>query len=210
MSDLSENKEITNYDETKCPSCNLQYDEEIRIPRILLNCGHTICSQCISLSENAQTPLKCPEDNTEYQNISLKSFPINKALIRLLHKISESKKDQKENSLLKTLSSKNSENKSISTARASRINLENLKSTNTKLKTNERCTEHPTRNLEMICLEELCKICTNCAIFGKHKNHNVINIDEFVKDIEIKADKLIELFENVTDGEIKKEIDIIN
>ena len=91
MSDLSENKEITNYDETKCPSCNLQYDEEIRIPRILLNCGHTICSQCISLSENAQTPLKCPEDNTEYQNISLISFPINKALIRLLHKISESK-----------------------------------------------------------------------------------------------------------------------
>jgi hypothetical protein len=210
MSDLSENKEITNYDETKCPSCNLQYDEEIRIPRILLNCGHTICSQCISLSENAQTPLKCPEDNTEYQNISLISFPINKALIRLLHKISESKKNQKENSLLKTLSSKNSENKSINTARASRINLENLKSTNTKLKTTEKCTEHPTRNLEMICLEELCKICTNCAIFGKHKNHNVINIDEFVKDIEIKADKLIELFENVTDGEIKKEIDIIN
>ena len=210
MSDLSENKEITNYDETKCPSCNLQYDEEIRIPRILLNCGHTICSQCISLSENAQTQLKCPEDNTEYQNISLISFPINKALIRLLHKISESKKNQKENSLLKTLSSKNSENKSINTARASRINLENLKSTNTKLKTTEKCTEHPTRNLEMICLEELCKICTNCAIFGKHKNHNVINIDEFVKDIEIKADKLIELFENVTDGEIKKEIDIIN
>ena len=85
-----------------------------------------------------------------------------------------------------------------------------MKSTNTKLKTAEKCAEHPTRNLEMICLEELCKICTNCAIFGKHKNHNVINIDEFVKDIEIKADKLIELFENVTDGEIKKEIDIIN
>ena len=70
--------------------------------------------------------------------------------------------------------------------------------------------EHPSRNLEMICLEELCKICTNCAIFGKHKNHNVINIDEFVKDIEIKAEKLIELFENISDGEIKQEIDIIN
>ena len=62
----------------------------------------------------------------------------------------------------------------------------------------------------MICLEELCKICTNCAIFGKHKNHNVINMDEFVKDVEIKADKLIELFENFTDGEIKKDLDIIN
>ena len=207
MSDLSENKEITNYDETKCPLCNQQYNEEILIPRILLNCGHTVCSQCISSCENSKTSLKCPEDNTEYQNISLTSFPINKALLRLLHKLSESKKENKDNSLIKTLSSKASENKSISTARESRINLENLKSTNSK--TIEKCSEHPSRNLEMICLEELCKICTNCAIFGKHKNHNVINIDEFVKDIEIKADKLIELFENVTNGEIKKDIDII-
>ena len=208
MSDLSENKEIINYDETKCSLCNQQYNEETLIPRILLNCGHTVCSLCISSCENSKTSLRCPEDNTEYQNISLTSFPINKALIRLLHKISESKKENKENSLIKTLSSKASENKSINTARASRINLENLKSTNSK--TIEKCSEHPSRNLEMICLEELCKICTNCAIFGKHKNHNVINIDEFVKDIEIKADKLIELFENFTDGEIKKDLDIIN
>ena len=47
MSDLSQNKEIINYDETKCPLCNQQYNEETLIPRILLNCGHTICSQCI-------------------------------------------------------------------------------------------------------------------------------------------------------------------
>jgi hypothetical protein len=62
----------------------------------------------------------------------------------------------------------------------------------------------------MICLEEVCQICTNCAIFGRHKNHNVINIDEFIKDIECKAEKLIELFENISDGSIKKDLDIIN
>lgn len=62
----------------------------------------------------------------------------------------------------------------------------------------------------MICLEEICKICTNCAIFGRHKNHNVINIDEFIKDIECKAHKLIELFENINDGSIKKDLDLIN
>ena len=211
MSETKENKEINNYDETKCPSCNEQYDEELRIPRILLNCGHTICSQCISTFEKSSIPLKCPEDGTEYQNITLSSFPINKALLKLLHKISESKKDLTENSLLKSLSiksPKSSKNKGMSTARASRINLENLKLTNSKL--TEKCNDHPGRNIEMICLEELCKICTNCAIFGKHKNHNVINIDEFVKDIEIKADKLIELFENISEGEIKKEIEIIN
>ena len=98
MSELitSERKEDNNsYDETKCPLCKNQYDEETRIPRILLNCGHSICSLCISKFNETQTSLKCPEDNTEYQNISLSSFPINKALIRLLHKISESKKTTK-------------------------------------------------------------------------------------------------------------------
>ena len=214
MSDLiiSENKEDNNsYDETKCPLCNNQYDEETRIPRILLNCGHSICSLCITKFNETQIPLKCPEDNTEYQNISLTSFPINKALIRLLHKISESKKNNEENSLIKIpilKTPKTSPDKGLNTARASRINLENLKLINNQKC--EKCLEHPSRNLEMICLEELCKICTNCAIFGKHKNHNVINIDEFVKDIEIKAEKLIELFENISDGEIKQEIDIIN
>ena len=211
MTEIAERIEANNYDETKCPICNNQYDEEIRIPRILLNCGHTICSSCISSSENSHTSLKCPEDNTEYQNISLSSFPINKALLRLLHLISESKRNKEENSLNKTATiktPKTSPNKSLNTARASRINLENLKLYSNKK--NEQCLEHPNRNLEMICLEELCKICTNCAIFGKHKNHNVINIDEFVKDIELKAEKLIELFENISDGEIKKEIDIIN
>ena len=133
MSDLiiSENKEDNNsYDETKCPLCNNQYDEETRIPRILLNCGHSICSLCITKFNETQIPLKCPEDNTEYQNISLTSFPINKALIRLLHKISESKRNNEENSLIKIpiiKTPKTSPDKGLNTARASRINLENLK-----------------------------------------------------------------------------------
>ena len=211
MTDLTENKEFNHYDETKCPLCNNQYDEEIRVPRILLNCGHTICSLCITSSENSKTSLTCPEDSTQYNDITLSSFPINKALLRLLHKISESKKNLNKNSLTKLnriKTPKTSPNKGLNTARESRINLENLKLVASKK--SEKCLEHPSRNLEMICLEEMCKICTNCAIFGKHKNHNVINIDEFVKDIELKAEKLIELFENISDGEIKKEIGIIN
>ena len=139
MADLatSANKEFNNsFDETKCPLCNNQYDEEIRIPRILLNCGHTICSLCISSSNNSNSILKCPEDNTEYQNITLASFPINKALLRLLHKISESKKNNEENSLTKIVSiktPKTSPEKRLNTARASRINLENLKLISNKI-----------------------------------------------------------------------------
>ena len=221
MTDLTETNEINNnYDETKCPLCKILYNEDNRIPRILLKCGHTICSSCILNSINSSAILKCPEDSTEYENISsLESFPINKALIKLLHKISDNKK-QKENPKNSNIniinnfpspSPSGSPSRGLNTARTSRQSLENLKLTSLSgSKKNVKCNEHPNRKLEMICLEEICKFCTNCAFFGRHKNHNVLNIDEFIKDIECKAQKLIELFENINDGSIKKDLDLIN
>jgi len=225
MTELTETNEVNNnYDETKCPLCKQIYDEDVRTPRILLNCGHTICSSCISNSLNISSILKCPEDQTEYPNISsLSSFPINKALIKLLHKISDNKKIKNNfntNNLnlnlnlsnnFQKVSPESSPRKGLNTARETRQNFDMLKLN--PLSSSKKCTmcnEHPKRKLEMICLEEICKICTNCAIFGTHKNHNVINIDEFIKDIECKAAKLIEIFENVNEGSIKKELDIIN
>ena len=225
MTELTETNEINNnYDETKCPLCKQIYDEDVRIPRILLNCGHTICSSCISNCLNTSSILKCPEDQTEYPDISsLSSFPINKALIKLLHKISDNKKlknNFNNNNLnlnlnlannFQKVSPESSPRKGLNTAREPHQNLDMLKLN--PLNSAKKCTmcnEHPKRKLEMICLEEICKICTNCAIFGTHKNHNVINIDEFIKDIECKATKLVEIFENVNEGSIKKELDIIN
>lgn len=223
MTELTEKNDTNNnYDETKCPLCKQTYDENARIPRILLNCGHTICSNCISNFLNTSSILKCPEDQTEYPNIlSLSSFPINKALIKLLHKISDNKKiknDFNTNNLninlannFQNVSPESSPRKGLNTARDTRQNLDLLKLN--PLSSSKKCTmcnQHPKRKLEMICLEEICKICTNCAIFGTHKNHNVINIDEFIKDIECKAAKLVEIFENINEGSIKKELDIIN
>jgi hypothetical protein len=57
------------------------------------------------------------------------------------------------------------------------------------------CTLHPTRPLEIICIDDKIKICTNCALFGEHKNHKIMNEEDFMKEIEIKAEILIELFE---------------
>ena len=225
MTELTETNEINNnYDETKCPLCKQIYDEDVRIPRILLNCGHTICSSCISNCLNTSSILKCPEDQTEYPNItSLSSFPINKALIKLLHKISDNKKIKNNfnnNNLnlnlnlpnnFRKVSPESSPRKGLNTERGPRQNSYMLKlNPLSSAKKCTMCNEHPKRKLEMICLEEICKICTNCAIFGTHKNHNVINIDEFIKDIECKAAKLVEIFENVNEGSIKKELDIIN
>ena len=220
MTELTESNDHNNtYDETKCPLCNEFYNEDNCIPRILLNCGHTICTNCILNCLNSSSILKCPEDSTEYNNISsISSFPINKALLKLLHKISESKKirekPQNINAIItnfKIPSPTSSPYKGLKTFRNSLKNFESLKKiTLSNSKYNLKCNEHPNRNLEMICLEEICKICTNCAIFGRHKNHNVINIDEFIKDVEGKAGKLLELFENINEGAIKKDINIIN
>ena len=220
-SELTESNENNNtYDEIKCPLCKQLYNEDIRIPRILLNCGHSICTNCISNSIKASSILKCPEDSTEYPNItSVSSFPINKALMKLVHKIFENKKqnDKAKNKNIDVLnnilnsSSEASPNKGLNTTRNSQKSIESLKLiTLSSSKKKMNCNEHPNRKLEMICLEEICKICTNCAIFGKHKNHNVINIDEFIKDVESKAGKLIELFENINEGSIKKDLDISN
>ena len=30
-----------------CPGCKTEYDIENKAPRILPNCGHTFCSECI-------------------------------------------------------------------------------------------------------------------------------------------------------------------
>jgi hypothetical protein len=57
------------------------------------------------------------------------------------------------------------------------------------------CQVHANRALELICLDDKEKICTNCALFGNHKKHNIISEEDFIKEIEVKAEILIELFE---------------
>lgn len=171
------------YDEFKCPICQNKYNEEANVPRLLLSCGHTVCTYCInqSISLNNKT-ITCPEDHTTYQNIeNAESMPKNMTLIKLIKKTNENISSPKRNN---TLSATN------------RL-LESIKTTKNKSarKSITYCIQHQNRALEIICIDDKCKICTNCALFGQHKNHNVTNIDDFQKDIEIKAELLIDLFD---------------
>ena len=73
--------------EVKCPICKNDYDSSVHTPRILINCGHTICSSCLNtkITENKSKQFTCPEDNVVYENIeSIEKFPINKSLIKLI------------------------------------------------------------------------------------------------------------------------------
>ena len=181
-------------EDRKCPLCKNLYNNQERIPRILLQCGHTICEKCIkNFLDNP--PLKCPEDQTEYKDIdSINQFPINKALMKILKKINETKN--------------NSSLKGFYTSREGRKVIDSFKMLSSSKKNIEEefCKEHKNRKLEIICLEDRCKICTNCAIFGPHKNHKLLSIDELQKDIEKKAENLMTIFQKISEEGMEKDI----
>ena len=65
----------------KCPSCFLTYsEEELHSPRILINCGHTYCHQCIQTSIIGK---ECPDCSADYSKFtSVASFPKNLVLLQ--------------------------------------------------------------------------------------------------------------------------------
>ena len=93
-------------------------------------------------------------------------------------------------------------------------NLRNsLRKNTTTEKINGKICIHHGRPLEIICVEDKEKICTNCALFGVHKNHNLINEEDFLREISIKTEILIDLYELIDfnilsfDQEISKNLE---
>ena len=69
-----------------CPICLSDYDRDGHIPKIILNCGHTICSEClITLLQNFDSS-RCPLDKRPFcpGKTSLSDFPANFSLLQLL------------------------------------------------------------------------------------------------------------------------------
>ena len=51
------------------------------------------------------------------------------------------------------------------------------------------CNVHK-KSLEIICINDLKRICSHCAIFGGHKNHKFKSFQEFNEDYEEKIKNL--------------------
>lgn len=45
-----------------CPNCNEPFDTIMRMPRMLITCGHTLCNACLSEYKDSGHPFICPED----------------------------------------------------------------------------------------------------------------------------------------------------
>jgi len=67
-------KQQSNIDKDQhCGYCNHHFDKMQRIPRVLPNCGHSICDKCLNAfivhaSLNKNFTLECVEDKCEDNN----------------------------------------------------------------------------------------------------------------------------------------------
>ena len=156
-----------------CPICNELYDTIIKIPRLFGNCGHTFCTECIeNLIRKNPLEIKCPKDDLiyEYYNtkLGINSFPQNFALQNLI------KKKDSFQEIDKDLKKKNSQ-KQIFEVEKNKNNLEEIKKENF-------CEEHE-KKADVICITDKQIICTDCILFGNHKNHEYNKINDFKKKI---------------------------
>jgi len=79
-----------------------------------------------------------------------------------------------------------------------------------------KCPEHR-KKLEYVCLDDKVKICANCALFGRHRGHNVRAEDEVMREVTIRAECLLEMLQiiehsqaNVLDDQVNKRLEDLN
>ena len=71
---------------------------------------------------------------------------------------------------------------------------------NTNSICNSLCSKHQ-RPLEVLCLQDKCKVCTQCALFGEHKNHEIKNEEEIMNEVKLRAEIYVDLFELLVSSE---------
>ena len=64
-------------------------------------------------------------------------------------------------------------------------------------KENDKLCPIHMKKMDLFCLEDNERICTNCALFGDHKNHEIDEEEEILKSINVRAEKLLEILEKI-------------
>ena len=207
-------------DKYHCPKCKLLYDSLNHYPRILPSCNHSLCSYCINEEINKKEKnVICPIDNTLYEKISnINFFKENQNLIEELkeklnipfnHNYEISHDDEiffdKSGIIMnsdKFSDTNNSLNLNINSSIVSSSHCYYKKSKDIRnillSNKNQICSSH-SLPLNIICIDEKKKICSQCALNNEHVNHQILTEIEFMNNI----DNLIDLFHEVDNNQIK-------
>ena len=192
-----------------CIVCHIPFDESIHLPRSLPNCTHTICSLCLSknLLTKSNT-FMCPKDNIIYSNVdNIDYFKVNKNILEKI-KQNQNQNNQTQNDSTKidiisldkekTKATKtkidtgtvNDSTLNNNTNTLTYINSQNpqqcyIKKTikfNKKLKFANNsliCSIH-SLPLNVICVNDRQKICSQCALNNLHLEHQIITDNKFM------------------------------
>lgn len=60
----------------------------------------------------------------------------------------------------------------------------------------ELCPQHK-RKLEIICIDDQARICSNCALFGNHRNHDIRMETDVLHEIQVRTECLIEMYDMI-------------
>lgn len=60
------------------------------------------------------------------------------------------------------------------------------------------------RKLEIICIDDKERICSNCALFGKHKNHDIRMETDVLNEIQVRTECLMEMYEMIESNQLCK------
>jgi hypothetical protein len=73
-------------DEIKCHICNEQFNDSVKIPRLLISCGHSYCQECLKelFSKGENKSIICPEDKTSHSLFHIEDLPKNITLLKLV------------------------------------------------------------------------------------------------------------------------------
>ena len=198
-----------------CPKCKLLYDSLNHLPRIIPTCNHTMCNFCINEIKKKFNKFICPIDNTIYEDTpSNATFKENTNLIEELqtflkiptnynYEISNENIFFDKSGLIssdKLNDSINSFNLNFSMLSSSYCYYKKSKDLRTNLieKNPLICKVH-SLPLNIICINEKKKICSQCALNNEHSNHQIMTENEFMNNI----DNLINIFQEVDNNQIK-------
>ena len=193
-----------------CPKCNLLYDSSLHIPRSLPNCGHSMCSKCISdqIFKNNNLII-CPLDNKISENInSLEKLQINEKLVEEINN-SKYNNSNKSKILITDLEDISVENEILSKNKLFKTETSDINQSSFNVNTNSSlfstffnlkikndnisiCPMHSMPN-NIICINDKIKMCVICSKNNSHINHQVLTEDELLKQIE----KLIDIYQEI-------------
>ena len=190
-----------------CPNCNILFDLSEHLPRILPQCNHSLCASCITkiFFENSLKKIICPMDKVEYDNISnINSFEINKVFIENIKNNNGNSstdaemQDYSEKNLIDKITPNKNNDKILNTTNSYDKIISQLRKIINKNSSQCSCEIH-SLPMNIICIDERKKICSQCALNDIHSTHQIITEKDFLFNI----NKLIDLFQEIDRNQIK-------